>query len=106
MGSDEKAALASDNGCDYPIIYTKENFVDKVLEITNGNKLPVVYDSVGKDTFEQSLDCLQPLGKMVSFGQSSGSIPPVTWVCSRKKDLLALLDPLSFITPATKKGLT
>ena len=47
-----KKLLASDNGCDYPIIYTKENFVDKVLEITSGNKLPVVYDSVGKDTFD------------------------------------------------------
>ena len=48
VGNDEKAALASDNGCDYPIIYTRENFVDRVLEITNGNKLPVVYDSVEK----------------------------------------------------------
>ena len=77
VGSDEKAKLAKDHGCDHPIVYTREDFVARVAEITKGAKLPVVYDSIGKDTFMKSLDCLQPLGMMVSFGQSSGAIPPV-----------------------------
>ncbi len=76
VGSDEKAALAKANGCDYPIVYTREDFQARVMEITNGKKLPVVYDSVGKDTFMKSLDCLQPLGLMVTFGNSSGPVPP------------------------------
>ena len=105
VGNDEKAALASDNGCDYPIIYTKENFVDKVLEITSGNKLPVVYDSVGKDTFEQSLDCLQPLGKMVSFGQSSGSIPPVDLGIFAQKGSLSFTRPTLFHYASDKERL-
>ncbi len=77
VGSDDKAALAKENGCDYPIVYTREDFVARVNEITSGKKLPVVYDSVGKDTFSQSLDCLAPLGLLALFGQSSGSGPPV-----------------------------
>jgi NADPH2:quinone reductase len=77
VGSDEKAELAKAHGCDYPIVYTRENFVERVREITRGEMLPVVYDSVGRDTFMASLDCLQPLGLMVSFGQSSGAIGPV-----------------------------
>jgi NADPH2:quinone reductase len=77
VGSDEKASLAKDHGCDYPIVYTREDFVARVNEITKGEKLPVVYDSIGKDTWPKSLDCLRPLGMMVSFGQSSGPIPPV-----------------------------
>jgi NADPH2:quinone reductase len=77
VGSEEKAELAKRHGCDYPILYTKENFVERVKEITNGKGLPVVYDSVGKDTFMQSLDCLQPRGLLACFGQSSGSIGPV-----------------------------
>ena len=76
VGSDEKASLAKANGCDHPIVYTREDFVARVNEITGGKKLPVVYDSVGKDTFLKSLDCLRPLGFMVSFGQSSGPIGP------------------------------
>jgi NADPH2:quinone reductase len=77
VGSDKKAELAKAHGCDYPIVYTRENFVERVREITRGEMLPVVYDSVGRDTFMASLDCLQPLGLMVSFGQSSGAIGPV-----------------------------
>jgi NADPH2:quinone reductase len=76
VGNEEKAALAKAHGCDHPIIYTKENFVERVKEITNGAKLPVVYDSVGKDSFVNSLDCLHGRGMMVSFGNSSGSVPP------------------------------
>ncbi len=77
VGSDEKAALARSHGCDHPIVYTRENFVERVKEITDGKMLPVVYDSVGKDTFMDSLKCLRPRGLMVSFGQSSGKIPPI-----------------------------
>ena len=77
VGSDEKAKLAKAHGCDYPIIYTKEDFVERVKEITKGEKLPVVYDSIGKDTWPKSLDCLRPFGLFVSFGQASGPIGPV-----------------------------
>ena len=77
VGSDDKAALAKAHGCDHPIVYTRDDFVAKVGEITKGAKLPVVYDSVGKDTFFKSLDCLAPLGLLALFGQSSGSVPPV-----------------------------
>ncbi len=76
VGSDEKAALAKAHGCHYPIVYTREDFVKRVLEITGGKKVPVVYDSVGKDTFMKSLDCLAPLGLLALFGQSSGPVEP------------------------------
>jgi NADPH2:quinone reductase len=77
VGDEEKAGLARRNGCDHPILYRREDFVARVGELTQGRKLPVVYDSVGKDTFYKSLDCLAPLGLMVSFGQSSGAIGSV-----------------------------
>src|SRR5712692_8773065 len=77
VGDDQKAALAKANGCDHPINYRREDFVARVNEITDGKKLPVVYDSVGKDTFYKSLDCIAPLGLLALFGQSSGSVPPV-----------------------------
>ena len=77
VSSDEKAAMAKAHGCHHPIIYTREDFHALVMEITDGKKLPVVYDSVGKDTFMKSLDCLQRRGMMVVFGQSSGIIPPI-----------------------------
>jgi NADPH2:quinone reductase len=76
VGSEEKAALARAHGCDHPILYKSEDFVARVREITNGEGVPVVYDSVGADTFLKSLDCLRPLGMMVSFGQSSGKVEP------------------------------
>jgi NADPH:quinone reductase len=76
VGSDAKAKLARAHGCDHVIDYTKEDFQKRVVEITEGKKVPVVYDSVGKDTFMKSLDCLAPLGLMVSFGQSSGLVEP------------------------------
>jgi len=76
VGSDEKAELAAAHGCDHPIVYTRENFVERVKSITDGEGVPVVYDSVGKDTFEGSLDCLSPLGTMALFGMSSGPVPP------------------------------
>ena len=77
VGTDEKAALAKANGCDHTIVYSRENFVDRVKEITGGAGVPVVYDSIGKDTFQGSLDCLAPFGTLVSFGNASGPVPPV-----------------------------
>jgi NADPH2:quinone reductase len=74
VGSDEKAALAKANGCAQTIVYTRENFVERVKELTGGKGVPVVYDAVGKDTFPASLDCLKPRGMFVSFGNSSGPI--------------------------------
>jgi len=74
VGSPEKAKLALEAGCAHAIDYTRENFVERVLEITGGRKVPVVYDSVGKDTWPASLDCLRPFGLLVSFGNSSGPV--------------------------------
>jgi len=76
VSTDAKAELAKANGCHHPIVYTREDFVARVKDITGGKLLPVVYDSVGKDTFMKSLDCIQPLGLMVSFGQASGKVEP------------------------------
>ncbi|GAB3430621.1 quinone oxidoreductase [Massilia solisilvae] len=76
VGSKEKAELAKAHGAAHVINYNTEDIVQRVMEITNGEKVPVVYDSVGKDTFTRSLDCLRPLGLMVSFGNSSGAVPP------------------------------
>jgi NADPH2:quinone reductase len=77
VGSPEKAALAKSMGCDYTILYRDEDFVKRVREITDGKGVPVVYDSIGKDTFMKSLDCLSPLGTMVTFGNASGPVPPL-----------------------------
>ena len=77
VGSADKAKLALARGAAHVIDYSKENFVERVKEITGGRKVPVVYDSVGKSTWEGSLDCLQPFGLMVSFGNSSGPVPPM-----------------------------
>jgi NADPH2:quinone reductase len=74
VGSDEKAALAREHGAAHTIVYTRENFVERVKAITGGKGVPVVYDSVGKDTFPASLDCLAPRGMFVSFGNASGPI--------------------------------
>jgi len=76
VGSDEKALLARANGCDHVIVYTREDFTARVREITGGAGVPVVYDSAGKDTFEGSLNCLRPRGMMISYGNSSGAVPP------------------------------
>jgi NADPH:quinone reductase len=77
VGSEEKAQLARAHGCKHVVNYSSENFVERVKEITKGKKVPVVYDSVGKTTWEGSLDCLQPRGLMVSFGNASGPVAPV-----------------------------
>ena len=75
VGSDAKAELARANGCAHTIVYTREDFVARTKELTGGKGVPVVYDSIGKDTFPQSLDCLMPRGLFVSFGNASGAIP-------------------------------
>ncbi|MEK1929769.1 MAG: quinone oxidoreductase [Pararhizobium sp.] len=77
VSSVEKARVALANGCDHAIIYTEEDFQARVAEITAGKGVDVVYDSVGAETFTKSLDCLRPRGKLVSFGESSGPIPPL-----------------------------
>jgi NADPH2:quinone reductase len=88
VGSPEKAALAKAHGADHVINYSTENFVERVKAITGGKGVPVVYDSVGKSTWEGSLDCLQPLGMMVFFGNASGPVPPLnTGILAQKGSL-------------------
>tara|TARA_Y100000817_G_scaffold314028_1_gene311616 strand:+ start:1001 stop:1981 length:981 start_codon:yes stop_codon:yes gene_type:complete len=77
VGSESKIETAKKNGCDFVINYNKESFDKKVLEITNNKGLSVVYDGVGKETFEKSINCLKPRGMMVSFGNSSGALEPI-----------------------------
>jgi NADPH:quinone reductase len=105
VSSDEKAALAKAHGCDHPVIYTRENFVARVKEITNGEGVPVVYDSIGKDTFTGSLDCLRPLGMMVTFGNASGPVPPVDTLELSKRGSLFLTRPTLFTYIAKRADL-
>ena len=105
VGSDEKAALAKDHGCDHTINYTKENFAQRVREITGGRGVPVVYDSVGKTTFEDSLNCLQPRGLMVSFGNASGAVPPMDPLLLTQKGSLYLTRPTLANYTATREEL-
>lgn len=77
VGSEDKAALAKAHGCHHTINYRTENFAERVKDITGGKGVPVVYDSIGKDTWDGSLDCLRPQGLMVSFGNASGKVPPI-----------------------------
>jgi len=93
VSNDEKAVLAKANGCHHPIVYTREDFQSRILEITGGKKLPVVYDSVGKDTFMKSLDCLRPRGLMVLFGASSGPVPPMDLSLLSQKGSLLITRP-------------
>jgi NADPH:quinone reductase len=93
VGSDEKAKLAKAHGCAHTIVYTREDFVKRVDEITGGKKVPVVYDSVGKDTFLKSLDCLAPLGFLALFGQSSGNVDPLNLGLLAQKGSLYVTRP-------------
>lgn len=104
-GSDEKVALAKAHGADHVINYAKENFVQRVLEITGGKKVPVVYDSVGKSTWEGSLDCLRPRGLMVSFGNASGAVPPVNLGILSTKGSLYVTRPTLATHIATRADL-
>ncbi|MBC7943998.1 MAG: quinone oxidoreductase [Burkholderiales bacterium] len=105
VGSEEKAALAKAHGCTHTIIYTREDFVGRVQELTGGAKVDVVYDSVGKDTFMKSLDCLKPLGMLVSFGQSSGSVPPFDPSALSAKGSLFLTRPILMTYTAARADL-
>ncbi len=102
VGSPEKAAIARKNGCDHPILYKEADFVGKVADITSGKGVDVVYDSVGKDTFLKSLDCLRPMGTLVSFGQSSGPVPPMDIGLLAQKGSLFLTRP-SLMTYTEKR---
>ncbi|MGE0745758.1 MAG: quinone oxidoreductase [Rhodospirillales bacterium] len=93
VGSKEKAKIARAHGCTHPIVYTEEDFVERVAKITKGRKVPVVYDSVGKDTFEGSLNCLQPRGLFVTYGNSSGPIPPFAPLVLTQKGSLFMTRP-------------
>lgn len=93
VGTPEKAELARRHGCTYPIVHGEEDFVERVREITDGRGVPVVYDSVGRDTFMRSLDCLAPRGHLVSFGQSSGPVEPLDVGILAAKGSLTLTRP-------------
>ncbi len=119
VGSDEKAKLAKAHGYDHTIVYTRENFAERVKEITGGAKVPVVFDSVGKDTFMGSLDCLQPLGMLVVFGNGSGPVaafdlnllakgsfyvtrPTLMTYTAKRDDLVAAADELFGVVKSGK----
>ncbi|HEX9761322.1 MAG TPA: quinone oxidoreductase [Candidatus Acidoferrales bacterium] len=104
-GSDAKAELARRHGCDEVIVYTRENFVERVKELTAGQGVPVVYDSVGRDTFEGSLDCLRPLGVLVLYGQASGPVPPFNIGQLMTKGSLYLTRPTLVNYTATREDL-
>ena len=105
VGSDAKAELARAHGCDHPIVYTRQDFAAEVDRITAGAKLPVVYDSIGKDTFDRSLDCLAPKGLMVTFGNASGPVAPFEPGLLARKGSLFLTRPTLFTYTATRAGL-
>ena len=105
VGNEDKAALARAHGCDHPIVYTREDFVAEVDRITAGKMLPVVYDSVGKDSFLKSLDCLAPRGMMVSFGNASGPPDPFPPGLLAQKGSLFLTRPTLFNYIATRPEL-
>lgn len=105
VSSEEKAALAKANGCHHPVITGREDFVAEVARITDGAKLPVVYDSVGRDTFLRSLDCLRRRGLMVSFGQASGPVEPFVPNLLAQKGSLFLTRPTLFDYVATRAEL-
>jgi NADPH2:quinone reductase len=103
-GSEDKCRLALDNGAAHAIDYRKEDFVARVKEITGGKGVKVVYDSIGKDTFERSLDCLRPLGLMVTFGNSSGPVPPFPLGSLGARGSLYVTRPTLFTHMATRES--
>lgn len=104
-GSPEKAEIARANGCDHPILYSDEDFAAKTQQITGGKGVDVVYDSVGQATFMKSLDCLRPMGMLVSFGQASGSVPPVDLSVLAAKGSLFLTRPSLMTYTAEREDL-
>ena len=105
VGTEDKAELARAHGCAHPIVYSKQDFVAEVNRITDGEKLPVVYDSVGRDTFLKSLDCLKVRGLMVSFGNASGAPEPMPPNLLAQKGSLYLTRPTLFHYIATREQL-
>ena len=105
VSTDDKAELARAHGCHHPIVYTRQDFVAEVARITAGAKLAVVYDSVGRDTFMQSLDCLRPRGLMVSFGNASGPVDPFSPNLLAQKGSLFLTRPTLFSYIASRAEL-
>jgi NADPH2:quinone reductase len=105
VSTDEKAVTARLLGCNHVVVSPREDFVAKVKEVTAGRGVPVVYDGVGKATFEGSLDCLQPLGTMVSFGNASGPVPPVDVGLLGRKGSLFLTRPSVFHYVARREDL-
>ncbi|GLS43824.1 quinone oxidoreductase family protein [Methylobacterium brachythecii] len=103
VGSEEKAQLARDHGCDHVILYRDEDFAARVKEITKGEGVPVVYDGVGKDTFPASLDCLRPFGTFASFGSSSGPIDAFDIGILAQKGSLFATRPTLFTHIATRE---
>lgn len=93
VSTEEKAELARAHGCDHPVLYTREDFVARVKEITGGKGVPVVYDGVGKTVFEKSLDCLAPRGLMCTFGNASGPVPDISPLTLSQKGSLFLTRP-------------
>jgi NADPH2:quinone reductase len=105
VSTEEKAVVARLLGCNHVVVSSREDFVARVREITGGRGLPVVYDSVGKATFEGSLDCLRPLGTMVSFGNASGPVPPFDVGLLGRKGSLFLTRPSVFHYVARREDL-
>jgi NADPH2:quinone reductase len=105
VGSEEKAALAKANGCDHAILYNEEDFAGRVKELTDGQGVRVVYDAVGKETFLKSLDCLQPMGMLVYYGQSSGPAPAIDPGFLGKKGSLFLTRPSLMTYTAEREDL-
>jgi len=105
VGSDDKAKIAKAHGCDHTIVYTRENFVERVKEITGGKGVAVVYDSVGKTTFEGSLDCLRPRGLLALFGNSSGPVAAFNTGLLAQKGSLYLTRPTLFTYIAANEAL-
>lgn len=104
-GSEAKANLARERGCDQVILYREENVVERLKTLTEGKGVPVVYDSVGKDTFEVSLDCLAPRGLMVSFGNASGAVPDFSPLLLAQKGSLFLTRPTLAHYSSTRESL-
>ena len=105
VGSEEKAELAKAHGCDHTILYREENFKDRVHELTDGSGVNVVYDSIGKDTFMDSLDCIKPLGTMVTYGNASGPVPEIQPGILGAKGSLYLTRPTLFTHIAAREDL-
>ncbi len=105
VGSEEKAALARAHGCEHPIVYTREKFAERVRELTGGEGVAVVYDSVGRDTYMDSLACLRPLGLLALFGASSGPVPPFDLGLLAKMGSLFVTRPTLFTYTAKRTDL-